>query len=299
MNNVVRLFSIIIFILLIPTCLANAIEDEERELNLTLLRPIIDHFSESNSYSKIMSNKILEHEIATKTQLNRAQVAILKKQILKEHPFTDDTLRCIHKTVHRIKGKTLSEEIAKSYLNVWLMKSVKCSDYAELVLIAFEFNRMNNIIIGRPLHFKTAVLIIANTDTGDHSFVLVEGNSGAVFAVDPWARRVTRLYPNFIKLSNIADKIYKLGDNDNYQLNLLFGQPYYDVRYVNYDTKWLLKEEHSQLIRDISLKRNDYMQILYETLQPSFPQWELGYKPLLIQTHHIINKVHLEEEKHK
>ncbi len=140
MNNAVRLFSIIIFIFLIPTCLANAIEDEERELNLTLLRPIIDHFSDSNSYTRLISRKIIEWEITNKTQLNKLGAINLKKQILKEPPFNDENIQCIGLTIHKIKAQTAVETLATRNLNIWLMKSVTCGDYAELVLIALALH---------------------------------------------------------------------------------------------------------------------------------------------------------------
>lgn len=276
-------------------CFAGA-NEEEAELNQAILHPIIDHFLKDSSYTRKISKQIISHEVNLGKQLDRNEAAEYLENILESEPFTNDAYECAWKAQDIIDDRFDSENFAKRYLLAWQNKIGQCYDFTRLALIAFYFNMMNYKIAhpGVTPMFKAAFLTETVGDTGHHLFMLVEGTSGTIFAVDPWAGQVTTV-PELTRLPAIlsSDKedrlVYRLGPHDNKRINLLFSQPYYDVRYVNSDTQWRLQIYSTNKVREMAEGGCGNIKILYDTLR--FPRWQTNYTVLTKSTAKKSNSV--------
>jgi hypothetical protein len=258
-------------------CFAEA-KEEDNELNYAILGPIITHFTDASSYTRQMSKEIIKYQTSNKIKLDLKGTMALGDELAKKAPFNDDKYKCIRDKIDSME-ETNSTLIAKRYLTAWTYKVEQCVGYANLALIAFEFNRMNSIVNSdKSFLFKYAVLVKAKKN-GDHRLLLVEGNSGTMFAVDPWIREVRQLY-NFTKLSDAKP----LNTDDYKQLNSLYGVVadgviYYDVFYVDGNTEWELRPTTSKNILDNMQTFDFEMENLYNTLY--FPRWTTKYAKLM------------------
>jgi hypothetical protein len=286
--KLVKIFFITTLVFLNAMCAAEA---------TTILAPIMSHFSEASSKAKLLSKRIIEQQKVKGKQFEKKDVddfiAALKE---KEPDFFDDMFA---QCMRNVTGATYSETYAKAYKNAWNMKVANCGGYAFFVLIAFEFNKMNVLAQdGKKPIFKTARLVMA-TANGDHALVLVEGNSGRVFAVDPWMGVVKKLSTRFagLDLSRIPiDQSVDLNPEENQQLNLLFSEPFYDVEFVNKDTEWEIEGDKYKIIYEVAHKYDTNMESFYNTLRPNFQkQWIFEYAKLFPKCGSPADKNKLEE----
>lgn len=199
-----------------------------------------------------------------------------------------------------------SDALATCLSSSWGYKVANCNFYSRMVMTAFAFNLRNHWVQRKQFLFKEAVMVVNKTGTGDHVFVLVEGNSGAMFVVDPWIRQVIQL-EDVIKLSAFARHPLIVPYPDAKALNSLFsvsyqGTVYYDETYVNENTKWILRRNDSQAIErfvntyydSTSKKDNELnMRDIYTYLRGYFPGWQLEYEELFPKS----NPQHLEHKK--
>ncbi|MCE3268264.1 MAG: hypothetical protein K0R49_516 [Burkholderiales bacterium] len=304
----IKLFLAIIFLVSSSVCFAGA-EEEEAELKFAILDPIMNHFSESSSSTRLMSKEIIEYE---KNILGRqatlSEVSIWIKDIWsKTHRFNDDKTSCALAAIQKCYScfSTDAEVLAYSQLLSWKLRVSNCNEFAKLVMLSFEFNRINNEKLHIPTTLKSAMLITTfqNLDStgGDHSAVLVEGNSKTMFLVDPWLGKVIKLNQKFPPLSYIIEKADNLGTpfywsilnyyGVNKILNIHYKNTYYDVWFVNENTHWKLRNSSSKNIHDIVRTCSKSMRKLYEGIRlnkepasdviPDFPQWQLDYATLL------------------
>lgn len=311
MKNIFRLIYIAILLLSAPMCFAGETE-EEVELNSKVLVPITKYFSESSSLSRLVSLGMIEAQKkdgqiknATEAELKHTQIlneviGNLDAKRLKEIAETKDV--CKKYLTNAIIGNS-TDSYAAFLSNSWAHKAATCDFYTRMVITAFAFNEMNDKILKtklkQPLLFKKIAMIQTAPGTGDHMFVIVEGNSGTMFAVDPWIHKVVKLN-DFTKLSSMPDKeLYEINLSDANQLNALFGHEYkskiyYDEYFVGKNTKWLLNRKFNKHAEDFvynydnrphskvnPLKDNFLtMKDIYNYLRHNFPGWQLEYDEL-------------------
>jgi hypothetical protein len=281
-------------------CFANALQ-EELELNSEILVPIINNFNNSSSFTRLVSLELIEMQRSNKIMVdpNKRDIQLYQKaaQQVRSNPSLRGAVEGVLSNCRVcLPGQTAGGCFADAHQYYWTQKASSCAEYAELVMIAFEFNLMNYVALGKAQEwpFKEAVFVKTSPDTGDHGFVLVEGVSGAVFAIDPWIWRVVRLY-NFPKLSDIKGVFVNLADVDktinlNQILNSLFASPYkgkvlYDGWYVYKNTEWILDRYSFQKIQNYAHEYNPYMKIFYDTPKsdnlPKFRRWTKKYDELV------------------
>lgn len=302
-----------VLLVLNSVCFADALE-EELELNSDILVPIICHFNDSSSLTKCVSTKLIDQQKKDKMLLNRFEVLSIYSNVaasLKDYGVKLDAIREASACPKGDKNQLTASGLANSLKLAWELKVSNCGEYSLLVMIIFEFNRMNNYLLGKPLNFKEAMFVTTKGKTGDHVFVLIEGLSGTMFAVDPWIWKVTKLEPSFMKLPDIHKGNHSLDTIDipaqlNQKINQLYGSnskasTYYDMIYLQANTKWNLDITRSKKIYDLIHEQNKEMKELYDTLRFSdrlrFPQWVMEYDELFPdhQTGH--SKADVEEKK--
>jgi hypothetical protein len=302
MNILVRFFFVIVLGLSSTICFAGG-KEEYTWLSNDLMVPFVVNFNDSSALTRLMSIKLIKYQKENlKRQLNRAEaLSIMETTLLnREKPFDDDKRNSLMKDIRKC-GKQAggASGLATVVHMSWQNKASNCNEYAKSVMIALEFAQMNSIASGNGPIFKTAVVVgtyeeIYSYTSGleialnDHTFVLVEGLSGAMFAIDPWIWQVVKL-DNFAKLSSIDPQITDLEKassksiNLNLELNQIFSRQnggYYDVIYVNSDTKWQLERKFSQNILNNVHTRNEDMRNLYDNvLMPKF-HWAKTYDQL-------------------
>ncbi|MCC2624323.1 MAG: hypothetical protein K0R14_196 [Burkholderiales bacterium] len=269
MKNLVKLIFIATLVFSSSVCLAGKVE-EMNELKNNILEPIITHFSDSSSMSRLTSLKLIEMQKAdgkfqnldTNALTHKRTIAMEKvyKEIGKDQyeRLAKVAIFCKKYTDRPFTGTP--EESTKDFLLTfvsvaWQNNFASCNIYARTVLLAIAFNNLNNVKQGKSLLFREAAAVQTESGFGDHSFVVVEGMSGTMYAIDPWIREVKILY-GAKKLSDIPfipPFIYSFtDDNQNKILNKLFrveGEDkntwYYDEVYVREDTKWRLRRDMS------------------------------------------------------
>lgn len=286
MKAIILIFKLVL-IFSISTCFANVV-DEQKELN-TIYVPIVTHFANAQgSPPQRLSDSIIAAEVAQNKQFSKSKVhEMVKKGYFADTVDDDKFLDCKDELV-KLKGKIDVAVYVDNYLKLWNLKTLTCNMYANITLIAYEFNRMNYEQDKPPL-FYAASIVYSMPKTGDHGFVLVEGTSGTMYALDPSYKKMAIL-KNFPKLSNMS--CYgRISLTHSVYLNFtLFRKPFYDVFYINYDTMWRLHAINTQNILNLVHTKNEHMKIFYETLRPNFPQWKYKYddlfnKSLVTHTH--------------
>ncbi len=301
MKNI-KLWLIVVLVFLSAMCFATKEEDiaaEEKELNEAILAPIVGHFPASSSYTWRISEAIIRYERSNKKEFSKYEASNYVEKLLATPEFKDiDKAVCDWRAISKIDARDVNGFVAKLRLT-WRMGIIQCGGYADLAMLTFNFNMMNYQARGVKPIFKSAVFVVALRNNGDHAFILVEGDSGTVFAVDPWVRldkdmsprsgMVERL-PGFPKLSTITSwngGVYRLSQEDNDRLNNLFGYKengklYYDGMYVTKHTEWILDRATADKI-GCMIKSGDAIKIMYEELNFShtFIQWKIDYDRLL------------------
>jgi hypothetical protein len=289
----IKLFFIVMLILSACVCFAGPVE-EWLWLHDEILVPIQSNFNDSSSSTKLISMELIRmqkedgviiNEDNIKQMLSLAIENLKNKKKWDPKHFMGNIRNVCGVCNH---GQTEAECAADILQTAWQNKISNCGEYADLVMIALEFNRMNYMKNeGKSFIFRNAVYVKAYTGTGDHELVLVEGISGAMFAVDPWIWKVEKL-DNFPKLSEI--KYVNLNDSANQKLNSLFGElyngkKYYDVKYVNESTMWVLHRERSQDTQRYVSNYDPGMKVFYETPRsdgrPKFRSWTTKYDELV------------------
>jgi hypothetical protein len=273
-------------------CFADA-KEEEAELNVAILDPIINHFPEDSSYTRRMSKALIKWEIDNNIQLKPAAAKNKAQELSKTSPFNNTDYSCAWSAMDKIDIYDVDGFAAK-YLSAWHMGIIQCSGYAHLALITFYFNMMNYTIQNKKQIFKKAALVGTTKSSGNHIFMLVEGDSGTMFAVDPWIREVKKL-SGFTKLSDFSWGVVYLKPNDNILLRRLFGvadqngKLYFDEIYVNENTDWYLELDVATKIRCMA-EMGGAIKTLYEAINvdkrfpglvPWFPRWQLPYDRLV------------------
>jgi len=244
------------------------------------------------------------------TQFDKYDAFVCYKKPPLDKSYTDkmDTIKAqlsCHKSYKEYQDQMTATTFAKSQLLAWQLKVSNCLEYSNLAMLAFEFNKMNNILLGKPLNFKEALFINTMNNTGDHIFVLIEGKSGTIFALDPWSRTVVELDPAFINLFSIkpdSDNMIQIPETLNKKLNLLYKDTYYDVLHVREATKWYLDVGYSKKVQGFAHENNNDIKDFYNALRPvgdrpKFPQWILDYDELLPEQHTVPSTVEPEEKK--
>lgn len=269
--KLVKLILILVSIFGTSICFATQAE-EIAELQNYVLTPIVENFSKGKgSPSEQLSKAIIAMEVTENRQFTRNHVIdLLNKGVFDAVIKDTPTMLC-----HNI---TDTEDFVTKYLEAWKIAIASCGINTNFVLIALEFNQMNRIEQGKLPLFKIVVKVSA-IKPSDHTFVLVEGMSGTMYAVDAWMQKVVILSPEFTKLSHMKSPL--LDFKDIKSLNILFSKPFYDAYYVNAATVWMIDTEKTKKTIDIVTKHNLDMEIFYNTLKHSFPEWRLPYSKLV------------------
>jgi hypothetical protein len=316
LKKFVKLACVVAILLSTSICYAGKEEDaaaEEAQLNSEILAPITNHFSDSDSYSRLYSLALIKlqqdkygkiRDATRKTITDEATEMVdteLSKDCEKSKLCSQfENRKNEMKYVENMCGKYYyvanegsMDAFTSSLSLAWGHNIVTCNFYTRMVLTAFFFNQMNNLRQGKPWLFKKAEAVRTAPKTGEHVFVLIEGKSGAMFAVDPWIRKVVRLN-GVTRLSKIPYEAHEDYPYENSEeLNILFahlhkGIAYYDEKYVSQKTKWTIEVGLSDQINGfVHLQDNGpqrkgilRMRDLYMYLYPKFPSWNLGYDEL-------------------
>jgi hypothetical protein len=306
MKNLIRL--VFIAVVVFPNIPCYATREELLELHDEILVPIISHYTDS--YTKRMSQAIIKQQKSDKRAMSVGEAFSLYNKLEDTKEFQTAKNKCApineiaycRKCVYAKDENVALTNFSMALKTSWETKVAVCNSYADLVLVALEFNQMNNEKLNKPLNFKRAMLVLTNKNpmdqTGDHGFVLVEASSGAMFAVDPWAGTVEQLdnIPRLssFNMSNYPDTMPWPGEF-NKNLNDLFmvqdgGRSYYDMIYVNGKTTWFLDVYTSGIIQRLVHKYNATMKDFYDAPKsstdksPKFRSWEVKYDNLLPQT---------------
>lgn len=280
-----RLIFTVMMLFTSTVCFAGA-DEEEKELNATILTPILEHFPETSSIRKVLSNKIIAQEIIAKKQFSEYEAERISSKLMKNDPqLISMNAKCEAEgsDIDDENDSVYEEVLNQELLSTWHKKSLNCGTYSALVLTIFEFNQRNQAIQRKHVAFKAARIILSLDSTGDHAFVLIEGISGTMFVVDPWIRKVIRLSPKFAHIIPLTYKVVNLNDVQNLEINSFFSKPYYDMIHVIDKTRWTIDNENSANIFDAIHTYNKPMKKLYNTLKPNFPLWSLGYKDMFPQ----------------
>jgi hypothetical protein len=309
MKNLFRLF-FIFAVFVSSVCFAGE-REEKANLEKNILLPIMNHYGKLASSSKLHSLELIKYHKENKKQTNYDSYPFLP--ICSDPNYRDLSRKiCIVQSMWKtcpILGVVTTKGFVEKTLYSWNQKVSNCGEYADLVMIAFEFYYMNNSIkVPNPQLFKRAA-VIHTRENGDHRAVLVEGFSGAVFLLDPWSEQVEKVqsFPRLDKIPELAnaslrkavpnmtvydrEKIYPLGENTfmidsvdlNTQLNILFRDKetgYYDGWYVEENTTWELDMAATEILRSFVRVKSGEMENLYNTLKPSFPEWISDYNSL-------------------
>jgi hypothetical protein len=270
-----------------------------------ILGQIAKNFDISKSHSKIISNKIIQEEIKKKKQFTTEEaIHFLDLNQLVSDELTDLDFKVnllgMFAPIVSSKDATL---IASKLTRSWHQKTIGSNEYALLILNAIAFDSMNQTLenVNHRSWFKMARLVFTKPKTGDHILVLVEGISGNIYVMDPWINKVVKLPNNFTNLSQLEKELsitiphvdfYPLSPNDNYMLNNIFpqykdGMRYYDVVYINHDTKWGVEVDISQIMCNAALVNNNEMKLWYEIFGPVFG-WKFPYTSILAQNKRLI-----------
>lgn len=287
MKNLIKLLFICTLVLSYVVCYAGE-ADELAELQTAILIPITKNFNEDSSLTKKMSKAIINQEIATKTHYKKEQIMAVIHGIIRGGLREEDVDAYAREVSEVCEIEPTVNKLINKYVKSWVWKKSNCVNYANFVIVAFEFNQMNKQITrGEKLLFREARYVETYGNTGMHVFVLVEGVSGTIFAVDPWIHKIVPL-PVFPKLSAIHEPIYELSGAENAQLSRLFGvmdkasgEVYYDVKYVNFDTKWRINATKEPLC--LVHKLSPEVQVFYNTFQGNFPLWKHEYSAELFK----------------
>ncbi|HLX53618.1 MAG TPA: hypothetical protein VKR58_06740 [Aquella sp.] len=294
MTKLTKLFFITALAMSTTICFAVVEDPEFLELRDMILVPIINHYPEDLSFSRLVHRKIIEYEKANEEQLTRVKLDKLYITWMDEYPFNDEVLACMWKSTRNVKAEAIDEFYANMFLKSWQMSMANCGELSIITQIVFEFNQMNNV---KPL-FQMARLARTTNDTGNHTIVLIQSNSGAVFVLDPWSHIIKKLdsFPKLSIMDLISDSVL-LKSQENNELNKLYGiiykdKIYYDVKYVNFDTVWYLDNKISKLVFDIVHVRNDYMKDLYKdkSIKSNFLQWKTNYPDLFLKCSSLTSK---------
>lgn len=325
MKNFIKLIFIIVLVFLTSICFAGQVE-EYNELKDNVLEPITAHFSDSSSLSRLISIKMIEMQkmngkvvdpthIKLMIMKDRARSEVREEVGSKRFEEMDKIIPLFCQKYSKRTFTGLQPDFAKDLLTTlvsvaWDYNVANCEAQMRIVLIALDFNRLNYAVRGQKWLFKEAAVVKAKPP-GDHYFVLVQGLSDTMFAVDPWSRKVTILEDTATKLSAIsADPLINDYPDPQKKLNKLFeasddkGIKYYDEIYVRENTEWILRRDvtigYEQFVNtfDPAPKRatasdkaidiqeikdkNLHMEDLYNHLE--FPSWQVEYKQLFIKT---------------
>jgi|SRR6185437_61570 len=282
MKNFYRIFFVIILLFFSSWCFAiteqeKMIAKEEAELNNEIIRPIAERFDEKSSFTGLISEEMIRMQEnglvfdSTNKEI-RAMEVIQAKEIAKRTIYKEigekrykEMSITMPEICEKFSNRSVSDppfygshekfhkDIVAKYLDAALRyNSANCAIQMRMAVVILEFNRINKIRLNQPLLFDQVVVVRATPKYGDHWFVLVQGKSGTVFAVDPWFRKVIKL-KGAPKLSEITTDLYP----NHKLLTSLFavrynGKEYYDEAYVREDTQWSLR-------RDIATAYNDFV----------------------------------------
>jgi hypothetical protein len=290
----IKILTVVVLSFISILCFADAAE-EERELNEAVLQPIINHFPEDSSHTRVMSKMLIKYEMDKNIQLEPAAAKEKANEFAANPPFNDFDYSCAREAMQDIDTRGIAGFAAKWGL-AWHMGIIQCDGYARLALITFYFNMMNYRANNEKPIFKKAALVGTVRGSGDHIFMLAQGDSGTMFAVDPWIRVVKKLPNSFVKLSNVGLFTPKeLSPDENKLLTGLFGMAdlngkvYFDGKYVNVNTMWVLEVSLANKIRCMA-EMGGPIKTLYEDLNfdrrfpqqvPWFPRWQLPYDRLV------------------
>src|SRR5579863_3098928 len=288
MMKPIKLFFIFVLAVSSTLCFAYTADEEEAELKSAIFTPIVVHFSKENgansSISERLSAAIIKIEVDNKTQFTRDNIVkLIKNGAFSDIANDEQSVKCMDRIKKAGDVDDPTADFVIRHSDVWSLKMATCRAYAKLVLIAYEFSYLININKNLDLTsypFKDA-RIISTKKPYDHSIVLVEGRSGAMFAIDPWAKKLIRLDlldPAFVKLSAMKDS--NISNDDNKTLNAIYSKPYYYAYYVAADTEWEVDHANSDRIVTLVFECNAHMRDFYNTLQKSFPLWTVGYPKL-------------------
>jgi len=342
MKKLTKLICIVALLFSVPTCFAGEKEKaaELAALKSDILDPIIDPITgnpptvdnppaASSSYSRLLSLKMIEIQKARRKKITDKHDMELVEKTAEEAIRADigaARFQEIQKgyaacsKFYEDIARGSQEAFARYLAEAWIYKNTPCYFYTYMTLTAFMFNHKNSLVPGngKPWLFKQIVTVMTTPETGDHRLVLVEGKSGTVFVIDPWFPKIEELN-GVTKLSEIP---YYPSNNAYYPnseaLNNLFGDSdsgitYFDEKYVNEKTKWVVLWQDVRLFDkwfnedfgtnvDISksLKENKkitvHMEDIYNAFRYDFPAWQADYKDLYPKSG--VAKTELEHKNH-
>src|SRR5579863_3283393 len=282
--KLIKSFFIAILIISATTCFADPEDDEFTELKLKILDPIVHNFKKGvGSPSERLRRAILAIEEDEGRQFTKNEICDMVRCGDFDDAVDDDSFNKCIAVVGQLGSAIDAGVYAEQYLKLWENKTANCGIYANLVLWAFEFNRVNTIAQGKESRFEMATLAITRPGTGQHVIVLVQGKSGAVFAIDPWIRKVipfNKVIPskNFTTKLSTGMRNIALPDSDRIILNFIYSQPYYDAYYVDAGTVWVIQIDRSKKMVEMLHMYDSNMEKFYNTLKNSgFPWWEKSY----------------------
>src|SRR5579863_7723108 len=165
MKNLARLVCVVILVFLSSTCFAGETE-EKNELEHNILEPIITHFKDSSSLSRLSSIKLIDMQKTDGKFQNLDTNALNSKRLIAadkvRQEIGDDQYKKLN-TVAAFCKKYVDrpftgtpEEATKDFLLTfvsvaWQNNFASCNIYARTVILAISFNNLNNVKQGKPL----------------------------------------------------------------------------------------------------------------------------------------------------
>ncbi|MCC2644237.1 MAG: hypothetical protein K0R94_15 [Burkholderiales bacterium] len=288
MKKIMKLFLLSALFSITSLCFATQADDEEFELRQQILNPIFEHFQSNPLHApgKLRAEQLINKQIEEKTKYDYNSLEKVPWDTNVKNAY--QKLEDIHK--ERRIGVNLNELVSSKFFaegakTAWDMKSGTCNDYADLVKIIFEFNILNDEENDTPSFFTKAIYIKAEADegrhtptSGNHVFILIQGKSGTLFAVDAFENQIKRLRTNFLDtIKDEEDKDgrgVKLSPEVSKKVTELFSQDgVYDILYIRPKTQWLVTPLFSKLRRNQIRTYDPSMAKLYKSLQSQFKGW--------------------------
>src|SRR6185437_560192 len=280
--RLIKSFFIAVLVISTTACFAT-VEEEAAELESAIYNPIVKKFPDKeSSWSRFLSLGILEKENSAGKQFSFEEAGDAAEEIVNKPPLNNKVVKCVIKQASEYSGKTNGEMLRNMITTAWTNQLASCGNFAYMVLVAYAFNEMNNKVLSKPQYFTQAMIIKTTKGTGDHSFVLIKGKSGAIFIVDPWSQKLGVLdifnkWPDQTALLNNKDELNKLF---KYTFN---GEDYYyDILYVNPNTTtWEFDSISTNWVLEAVTTKNPHMKRLYDLLKiKNFPLWVNSYDEL-------------------
>lgn len=283
--SMTKLLFILMLVFINTICFADE-EHEQQRLDF-IVKQILTKVNLGRSTTRLAHNELIKQQIKLQRHYEYNNLGKVMPDIFKKiyKAGVDATCKFDNITVHYINSSS-DEQYAQIIIDplykIWVTPLDKqlsiCDHYAYLAFSAVVFDIKNET--GKNL-FKSTVLMYALDNTGNHIATIVEGVSGNVYLVDPWAEKVIKI-PEFTEKSEWKNKVrlsrqtiqngFLLNENLSDEITKMYAESgYYDVAYIRPNTQWVLliklSEHISQLMQTYQSQR---IRLLYRSMKPLF-----------------------------